>query len=122
MSDLLATLRAATVDTNNAIAGLEAIVRQVEAERTALTSQLQKLTTEVQQLKFDPSKAKEFWEQPYAIVAKGRDEYYVIAPKFVNFQLGWLEKSVRGWNYFLVNRFMTWLSQMPQDLKDRFKF
>lgn len=122
MSNLLAALRAATSDTNNAIAGLEAIARQVEAEKKSLTTQLSNLTTELQQLRFDPSKVKEFWDQPYAIVPKGKDEYFVIAPKFVNFQLGWLEKSVRGWNYFLVNRFMTWLSAMPQDLKDRFKF
>ncbi|MGB9756800.1 MAG: hypothetical protein ACPLVJ_03355, partial [Candidatus Bathyarchaeales archaeon] len=33
-----------------------------------------------------------FFEEPYVIIPKRADEWYVIAPKWLDFQIGWLER------------------------------
>ncbi len=71
---------------------------------------------------FDPELVADFFQEPYVTIPKRPQEWYVIAPKFVNFQIGWLEKSTRSYNVFLVNKFMHWLAQIPAGLRDQFDF
>ena len=46
----------------------------------------------------------------------------VVAPKFVPFNIGWLERSTPAWNFFIVNKYVNWLGDVPQELKSKFKF
>jgi hypothetical protein len=43
-------------------------------------------------------------------------------PKWLNFQIGWLERSTKSYNIFVVNRYVKWFSEIPQSLEDKFKF
>ncbi len=42
--------------------------------------------------KIDKELLKSFIEKPYVIVPKDRDRWYVIAPRFLDIQFGWLER------------------------------
>jgi hypothetical protein len=42
---------------------------------------------------FDPALIQDFFKEPYVTIPRRPQEWYVIAPRFVNFQIGWLEKS-----------------------------
>lgn len=76
----------------------------------------------VQFSQFDPDQVRPFLEEPYVIIPKKQDEWYVVAPKFVNFQIGWLERSTRSYNVFVVNKYMQWIAQVPEKIRMRFKF
>jgi hypothetical protein len=63
-----------------------------------------------------------FFEEPYVIIPKRADEWYVIAPKWLNFSIGWLERSTKSYNIFVVNRYVKWFSEIPPSLEEKFKF
>jgi hypothetical protein len=63
-----------------------------------------------------------FFEEPYVIIPKRANEWYVIAPKWLNFQIGWLERSTKSYNIFVVNRYVKWFSEIPASLEEKFKF
>lgn len=66
---------------------------------------------------------EDFLREPYVILpAKKQNEYYVVVPKIFNIALGWLERSTESYNIFLVNKYMLWLSEIPQQLKEKFKY
>jgi len=62
---------------------------------------------------------KPFFDKPYCIIpAKKQDEWYLIVPKFIDIQLGWLDKTTEAYNIFLVNRYTDWLGELPQAIKN----
>ncbi len=63
-----------------------------------------------------------FLEEPYVIIPKRANEWYVIAPRWLDFQIGWLERSTKSYNIFVVNRYVKWFSEIPTDLRERFNF
>jgi len=63
-----------------------------------------------------------FFEEPYVIIPKRANEWYVIAPKWLDFQIGWLERSTKSYNIFVVNRYVKWFTEIPQSLQEKFKF
>lgn len=63
-----------------------------------------------------------FFEEPYVIIPKRANEWYVIAPKWLDFQIGWLERSTKSYNLFIVNKYIKWFSEIPESLAEKFKF
>jgi DNA excision repair protein ERCC-3 len=96
--------------------------KRIDTEKEEISKNFSSLSEGLQMLNFNSEKVKDFWEQPYAIVPRKANEWYVIAPSFVDFHIGWLEKTVMGWNYFIVNQYATWLSDVPKELKEKFNF
>ncbi|MFQ5911473.1 MAG: DEAD/DEAH box helicase family protein, partial [Thermoplasmata archaeon] len=82
---------------------------QLEAERSMFSN-------------FDSDLVDDFFKEPYVTIPKRPQEWYVIAPRFINFQIGWLEKSTASYNVFLVNKYMHWLAQIPSELREQFDF
>ena len=72
---------------------------------------------------FDRRQLEEFFEEPYVVIPTRRPEqWYVIAPKWINFQIGWLERSTKGYNIFLINKYVKWFADIPEDLQKKFRF
>lgn len=71
---------------------------------------------------FDQALVRDFFREPYVTIPRRNQEWYVIAPRFINFQIGWLEKSTKTYNVFLVNKYMAWLAQVPAELRAQFDF
>lgn len=75
--------------------------------------------------KVDQDGLKGFFKHPYAIVPTERrrqNEWYLIIPKFLPIQIGWLHHTDEGHNYFLINRYVDWLNELPKALKDELGF
>ena len=73
--------------------------------------------------KIDKDELENFFKRPFAITpGKHEGEYYLIIPKFIDVQFGWLEKVDSSHNYFLINKYVDWLGGLPQALKDELKF
>jgi DNA excision repair protein ERCC-3 len=62
-----------------------------------------------------------FLKEPWCILPKGREEWWVIVPKWVGVQVGWLERATETYNIFVVNRYAHWLGNVPQELRDTLK-
>lgn len=74
---------------------------------------------------YNESELYEFMDTPYAILPRGSahpNEWWVVTPKFTNYELGYLDHSANGWHYFLVNKYMSWLARIPEELREKFKF
>ncbi len=64
----------------------------------------------------EPEKLREFLEEPYLLLPKGRDRYYVIVPRWIRFYVGWLEHQTRSYNVFVINRYMRWITDIPREI------
>lgn len=67
----------------------------------------------------DPTHLPAFFETPYALLPRGRNEVWVIVPRFVPFYLGHLERQTDSYNYFIVNKYVDWISPLPADVREK---
>lgn len=70
--------------------------------------------------KLDTAFLEAFFKKPYPRLrqVKGRPDSWELAlPRFMDVQIGYLESQDDSYNYFLVNRYMDWLGEIPEALK-----
>lgn len=61
-----------------------------------------------------------FYGRPFTILPKSANEMWVVAPKFTNFSIGWLDHSEGAFNWFVVNRYTQWFGGIPDALRQDF--
>jgi len=67
---------------------------------------------------FDEELMKEWLEEFWVIYpSKNPNEWFVAVPKFINFSLGWLDHTTKGYNYYLINQYTQWLGEIPEFLR-----
>jgi len=101
------------------------LLEKVERQKNKFSKEMSKQLTLARFKGYDEVELHSFLDQPYAILPRGRDrpnEWWVVTPKFTNYELGYLDHSSNGWHYFLVNKYMMWLARIPEEIKDKFKF
>jgi DNA excision repair protein ERCC-3 len=59
-----------------------------------------------------------FLAKPYLILPKTESQWYLIVPRFVDMQLGILEKQTDSFNIFLIDHYVDWITPLPRDIKD----
>nr|MDO8083102.1 helicase-related protein [Candidatus Freyarchaeota archaeon] len=59
-----------------------------------------------------------FVKKPYAIVPYKQGEWRLFIPRFIPLEVGWLEFQTSSYNVFRVNRYVDWLTPLPDVLKD----
>jgi DNA excision repair protein ERCC-3 len=60
-----------------------------------------------------------FAEEPYCLLPKADNEAYVVVPRFVPFHVGWLDRQTRSHNVFIVNKFVDWIDELPEDIRSQ---
>ena len=63
-----------------------------------------------------------FVEKPYTVIPRGEKEWFLVVPRFLNFQYGWLFQSDASYNIFIVNRYVQWLYPIPDALRKDLEF
>jgi DNA excision repair protein ERCC-3 len=96
--------------------------QEINTNRGKIADKFSEISEGIKMTNFNSDKVKDFWDQPYAIIPRRTNEWYVICPSFVDFHIGWLEKTVRGWNYFIVDKYATWLGDVPKEIREKFQF
>lgn len=71
----------------------------------SFTSMLEELLSKSGYESIDRQLLRSFLRKPYVILPKSRNQWYVIAPRWLDFQLGWLERQTEGYNIFVVDRY-----------------
>lgn len=102
-------------DLNDAESELESLREEVEQERAELQQELSRL---VDLDDVDDELLEAFVEKPYTMIPRGDDEAWVIVPRWVPFNVGWLERQDDSYNHFVVNKYVNWISELPSDIKD----
>jgi len=105
------------------------VARQAELAVGVLKQHVASLELEVRRTigelaKYQAINTKEaaaFLREPWCVLPKSREEWWVVVPKWVGIQVGWLERATETFNIFVVNRYSHWLGQVPVELRERLK-
>ena len=90
-----------------------------EEARKAVEQQVAEFALSIKTSKLDVDQLEAFFKKPYYLEpVHGRpDSWYLIIPKFVDIQIGWMDRSTESYNRFLINRYMDWLGEIPEAIK-----
>ena len=66
----------------------------------------------------DPELLRKFLNRPYLVFPKAESQWYLIVPRFVDMQLGWLERQTDTYNIFVIDRYVNWLTPLPTEIRD----
>ena len=120
MSDEISEIRKSV---NQALSRIDDLIEKIKSERNKIESEFKERMEKLQLGQIDRSQLAEFFEEPYVILPTRRpNQWYVIVPKWINFQIGWLERQTKGYNIFIVNQYVRWFTEIPKALQEKFRF
>lgn len=61
----------------------------------------------------------DFAAEPYCLLPKAENEAYVVVPRFVPFHVGWLDRQTDSYNVFVVNKYIDWIDELPDEIGDQ---
>lgn len=103
----------------NVVPALKELSGITDEARQAVEKEVAEFALSVKTSKLDKDQLEAFFKKPYYLdPVKGRqDSWYLIVPKFIDVQIGWLDRSTESYNRFLINRYMDWLGEIPDAIK-----
>jgi len=104
---------------------LDYLLEKVQKKKHQFSMEMSRKLTLSRFKGYDEAELMSFLDTPYAILPRGinyPNEWWIVTPKFTNYELGYLDHSANGWHYFLVNKYMSWLARIPEEIRDKFKF
>lgn len=94
---------------------LDKLEKEVEDKKKLFRTKFELL--EKQKIDVDEELLKDFLEEYWFIHNKGENEYEIIVPRWLNFSVGWLDRTTKGYNVFVINKYTQWLGQIPDFLR-----
>jgi len=67
----------------------------------------------------DENAIREFLKQPYLLMPRRQNSWYVIVPRFIDMQIGWLEYNTPSFNVFVINKIVRLLTPLPTEIESR---
>jgi DNA excision repair protein ERCC-3 len=101
---------------------IDELIEGMRAERDRVKAEFERRLELVRFGQVDWGRFEEFFEEPYVVVPKRPNEWYVVAPRWLDFQVGWLERATKGYNIFVVNQYVKLFSSVPSGLSEKFRF
>jgi DNA excision repair protein ERCC-3 len=101
---------------------IDELIKNLQRVRDELEEELSRRIEQFQLMNYNVEELNKFLEEPYCVLPKRKDTYWVIVPKFINFQVGWLEHETRSYYIYAVNRYVQWIAHVPAQLKKKLKF
>lgn len=98
---------------------LDEYILKIQEERERLVKEFEEKLEELKIFDIDKEKLKEFLKEPFVMVHKRKDEWYVIVPKFIPMEIGWLDHQTRSYNIFVVNKYFQWFYDLPKVIKEK---
>lgn len=89
----------------------------IQDQKNTLQSKLQAVSSAQSDFIADDEELDAFIEKPYTVLPKNENESWVIVPRFVSFNVGWLEKQTESYNHFIINKYVNWIEEIPDELK-----
>jgi len=123
--DLLSEVREIEESIGSLVDRLDNLSEYLKELKRSIVEEIKKRIEEARFTRFNADALPDFLEEPYLVlpkrVVKGRAvEFWVVVPKFIDFQLGWLERSTKSYNIFVINQYVKWFSDLPEELEKLF--
>lgn len=93
---------------------IDQLQQELETKKSKLEKQLDTLPDE----NWDTDQLENFVEKPYTLLPKSENEMWVIVPRFIPFNVGWLEKQDESYNHFIVNKYVNWIEEIPDEISE----
>ena len=101
---------------------LDEYIEKIKEEREKIVREFEEKIEELRVFEIDKEAVKDFLKEPYVLIPrKGEDGWYVIVPKFIPMQIGWLEHQTASYNIFAINKYIQWIYDLPQSIKEKIK-
>jgi len=100
---------------------LDEYIAKIQAERERIAEEFEKKLEELKVFNVDKEKLRDFLKEPFVLIPKRKEEWYVIVPKFIPFHVGWLEHETKSYNIFVINKYFQWIYELPEAIKKRIK-
>lgn len=100
---------------NNVEKSLQELENEVAKKQKEFWKKFKDL--EKKKIDVDEELLKDFLEEYWFINPKSETEYEIIVPRWLNFSVGWLDRTTKGYNVFVVNKYTQWLGQIPEFLR-----
>jgi DNA excision repair protein ERCC-3 len=90
-----------------------------ESTRKSIENEIADFALSIKVTKLDRDQLEPFFKKPYLLLpVHGKpDSWNLVVPKFVDIQIGWLERSTESFNVFVINRYLDWLGEVPEEIK-----
>ena len=76
---------------------LDQLINELSEMKSKLINELDNVLTDLQITGIDKEELKNFIEEPYCVIPRKKDVYWIIVPKFVKFGVGWLEHETKSY-------------------------
>lgn len=100
---------------------MDEYIAKVQEEREKVVTEFEKRLEEMKIYGVERGKLKDFLKEPFVLIPKRKEEWYVIVPKFIPFHVGWLEHETKSYNIFVINKYFQWIYELPEAIKKRIK-
>jgi DNA excision repair protein ERCC-3 len=101
-------------------AELQQMAEQVAQKTEAQQQQLeQRMADHFDMGDLDAEAVRAFADQPFNVLPKADNEYYVTTPRFVPFHVGHLLEQDEAWNTFVVNKYVAWIDDVPEPVREK---
>ena len=100
---------------------LDEYIEKIKEEREKIVEEFEKKLEELKIFDVDKEKLKDFLKEPFVLIPKRKEEWYVIVPKFIPFHVGWLEHETKSYNIFVINKYFQWIYELPEVIKKRIR-
>jgi hypothetical protein len=107
---------------SDADAKLSHAIEVLEQRKRDLETRFKEALSKDQCSQIDFEYLQPFLEEPYVMIPKHGDQWYVLVPKWLKLQVGYLDHSTQSYNVFIVNKYVKWLSEIPEELESKLKF
>ncbi len=90
---------------------LKELEQESEKRQKAFWDKLHALETK--KVNVDDELLKEWLEEYWLLYRnpENSDEWFVAVPKFLDFSIGWLDHTTKGYNIFVINKYTQWLGE-----------
>lgn len=96
--------------------------KEIEELKDRQAIDLQTIAEQLGYTKIDEGLFRSFLNKPYVILPRKENEWYLIIPRFIDLQIGWLYQQTPSYNIFIVNRYIDWIYPLPPEIKKQLGF
>ncbi len=108
-------------DVKKTLEQLENLKKHIEELQNKIQEEFRRNMDLLKISNIDEELLKDFFEEPYVLIPKRKDEYYVITPRWLKFQVGWLERQTKGYNIWVINKYIRWITDIPKAIEEKLR-